>query len=87
MNYQEIYGGKDGINYYDNDGENQWGLVVDDFMYDEYYLTSDKVRGQEEDIGFIDTMEFGIKLPFSIWDELQNIIIDDLKNKYINAKL
>ena len=38
--YTEILGGKEYTNYYSNLGRDKWGLLIDDFLYEERDMTS-----------------------------------------------
>ena len=61
--YSEIEGGEEGVNYYTNLGRQQWGLMIDDFLYDD----NDMTNGQKAKIALIDTASVGIMLPEFVW--------------------
>ena len=41
MNINEVEGGYDGINYYSNLAIGKWGLLMDDFLYNDIDMTGD----------------------------------------------
>lgn len=64
MQYSEVDGGAEGLNYYTNLGLQQWGLLMDDFLYD----GEDMTNGQRAKIALIDSASVGIMLPQFVWD-------------------
>ena len=38
--YSEVQGGEDGLYYYSNLGRTQWGLRIDDFLYNGLDMTN-----------------------------------------------
>ena len=61
--YSEIEGGEEGVNYYTNLGRQQWGLMIDDFLYDD----NDMTNGQKAKIALVDSAGVGISLPEFVW--------------------
>ena len=51
IDYNEVEGGVDGLNYYSNRAVGKWGLQMDDFLYDDVDMTS--LSGAK--IGLIDS--------------------------------
>lgn len=52
IDYNEVEGGANGLNYYNNRAVGKWGLQMDDFLYDD----KDMVKGLSgAKIGLIDT--------------------------------
>jgi len=41
INIKEVEGGYDGINYYNNLAIGKWGLLMDDFLYNDIDMTGD----------------------------------------------
>ena len=56
VDYNEIQGGQDGLNYYSNLAVGKWGLLMDDFMYDDTDMTGDHFAK----IAMIDSGNFSI---------------------------
>lgn len=57
--WSEIEGGQDTANYYTNLGRDKWGLLIDDFLYD----NNDMTNGQSAKIALIDSGNVSIQLP------------------------
>lgn len=64
--YSEIDGGEDGTNFYSNLGRNQWGLLIDDFLYNDQDMTN----GQRAKIALIDSGNVSIQLPQFVWENV-----------------
>lgn len=64
--YSEIEGGVAGANYYTNLGREQWGLLIDDFLYNDQDMTN----GQRAKIALIDSGNVSIQLPQFVWDNV-----------------
>jgi hypothetical protein len=41
INYAEVEGGVDGLNYYNNLAIDKWGLMMDDLLYNGIDVTGD----------------------------------------------
>lgn len=64
--FDEIEGGEKGANYYSNLGKDNWGLLIDDFLYDD----NDMTNGQKAKIALIDSGNISIQLPQFVWDNV-----------------
>ena len=66
VDYNEIEGGQDGLNYYTNLAIGQWGLLMDDFMYADMDMTGDHYAK----IALIDSGNFSIQIPDSMFQNV-----------------
>lgn len=66
--YSEIEGGKDQTSFYSNMGLDRWGLLIDDFLYNDQDMTN----GQRAKIALIDSGNTSIQLPSYVW---QNVLV------------
>lgn len=66
VDYDEVEGGEAGINYYSNLAIGKWGLLMDDFMYDDVDMTGD----HSAKLAFIDSGNFSIQIPESMFNNL-----------------
>ena len=64
--FTEILGGKPCTNYYSNLGRDKWGLLIDDFLYDERDMTN----SQGPKIALIDSGNVSIQLPQYVWENV-----------------
>lgn len=64
--YHEIEGGQDQLNYYSNLGRNNWGLLIDDFLYNDQDMTN----GQLAKVALIDSGSVAIQLPQFVWENV-----------------
>lgn len=64
--FSEMAGGKASANYYSNLGKNKWGILIDDFLYDDMDMTN----GQKAKIAFIDSGNITIQLPQFVFDNV-----------------
>lgn len=62
----EIEGGESGLSWYTNLGRQQWGLQIDDFLYND----EDMTNGQKAKVAIIDSRAMGIMLPEFVWDAI-----------------
>lgn len=63
INFAEIHGGEDGLNYYSNLAINKWGLLMDDFLYNGIDMTGD----HKAKIALIDSGNTSIQIPASMF--------------------
>lgn len=79
IDFDEIEDGEDGANYYSNLGRDKWGLMMDDF----YYNNVDMTEGQGPKIALLDSANVTIQLPEQVFDntlvEMKKFETDGLK--------
>ena len=63
IDYNEVEGGVDGLNYYNNRAVGKWGLEMDDFLYDDIDMT----RNAGAKICLIDSGNSSIQVPNKIF--------------------
>ena len=68
IDYSEVVGGEKGLNYYSNLAIDQWGLLMDDFLYNGTDMTLD--AGAK--IALIDSGNTSIQLPTSMYIQVMN---------------
>lgn len=66
INCNEIEGGCENANYYSNLGRDKWGLLIDDFLYNDQDMTN----GQKAKIALIDSGNVSIQLPQFVWENV-----------------
>jgi len=59
LNYDEVSGGEDGLNYYSNLAIGKWGLLMDDFLYNDVDMTGD----HSQKLALIDSGNASIQIP------------------------
>jgi hypothetical protein len=68
VNYDEVDGGQDGLNFYSNLAIGKWGLLMDDFMYNGVDMTGD----HHAHIALVDSGNFSIQIPETMFKNLLN---------------
>lgn len=63
VNYDEVDGGEEGLNYYSNLAISNWGLLMDDFMYNSIDMTGN----HQAHIALIDSGNFSIQIPETMY--------------------
>ena len=66
VDFNEVEGGQDGLNYYTNLAVGKWGLLMDDFMYSGIDMTGDHFAK----IALIDSGNFSIQIPATMFDNV-----------------
>ena len=67
IDYNEVEGGVNGLNYYNNRAVGKWGLQMDDFLYDDIDMTA--LAGAK--IGLIDSGNTSIQVPNKIFENIK----------------
>jgi hypothetical protein len=67
ISYAEIEGGADGLNYYNNLAIGKWGLMMDDFLYNDVDVTGD----HKAKIALIDSGNTSIQIPNTMFLNLK----------------
>jgi len=70
INFNEIEGGEAGLNYYSNLAVGKWGLLMDDFLYNNVDMTGD----HKAKIALIDSGNTSIQLPATMFNNVINEI-------------
>ena len=73
LDYTQIEDGEDGLNYYSNLGRDNWGLMMDDFMYNGIDMT----EGQGPKVAIIDSGNVTLQLPEFVFDNM----LTEVKNE------
>ena len=68
INYDEVGGGADGLNYYNNLAIGKWGLLMDDFLYNDIDVTGDHAAK----LALIDSGNNSIQIPNTMFKNLKN---------------
>jgi len=66
INYDEVEGGIDGLNYYSNLAIGKWGLLMDDFLYNSVDMTGD----HQAKLALIDSGNFSIQIPATMYKNI-----------------
>lgn len=71
-------GGYDGINYYSNLAIGKWGLLMDDFLYNDIDMTGD----HSAKLGLIDSGNTSIQIPTSMYQRVMKEMRKQEKSIY-----
>lgn len=66
INYDEIVDGEDGVSWYANLGVGQWGLLMDEFKYNDIDVSIDN----HAMMGIIDSGNSSIQIPQSMFSKI-----------------
>jgi hypothetical protein len=78
IDYNEVEGGHNGLNYYTNRAVDKWGLQMDDFLYDDIDMTG----SSGAKIGLIDSGNTSIQVPQTIFENIMAKMQEDERSIY-----
>jgi hypothetical protein len=67
IDYNQIEDGINGVNYYSNLAINKWGLLMDDFLYNDVDMT----RNHQAKLALVDSGNTSIQIPMTIFTNLK----------------
>jgi hypothetical protein len=82
FDYSQITGGQEGTRYYQNQGQSEWSVTMDDVMYGAKDIEG---RGRSMKLAIIDSGNTTIQLPESEFKQLRNLMIRQDDSVYIRT--
>ena len=78
VDYDEVDGGEEGVNYYSNLAIDNWGLLMDDFLYNDTDMTDDR----KAKVALIDSGNTSIQIPQTMYNNVMREMRKTVKEIY-----